>query len=229
LGSVGYNALYADRPTLCGGCPGELICVWEEFDSMNVEPATGLLRAVVRAARSLDNGLHWSYAVCLTVPSLSSQRFPCVAPRIWHDSLYFVRYMTDEVAGFGSGPYGQGPITNNPIIVQSEFKSGFPMPGVAEAPPTNPIRHTISASPNPFRGRTVISYDLPKAGWISLRVCDAAGRIVRTLVKVRLEPGRYTVNWDGRAENGAPALPGIYFLNLTALGGFETRKLVLTR
>jgi hypothetical protein len=224
-GYVGYNALYADRPTLCGGLPGEFICVWEEFDSMNVEPATGLMRAVIRAARSLDNGLHWTGSTKLTEPSTASDRFPCVAPRIWHDSLFFTRYMTDQVAGFGIAPYEQGPITNNPIVVYSDSKSDFPMPSVAESPPTRPNRLTVSVNPNPFRGRTVVGYDLPMVGHVCLRICDVSGRTVATLVDGIQETGIYRRDWQ--VPPGTPN--GVFFLSLETAGHRESRKLILSR
>jgi len=124
-GGVGYNAVYACRPTLCEGADNEFVAVWEQFDSMNVEPATGLIRADIYAARSVDGGLTWGVGARLTDPGSDSKRYPSAAQKMHHDTVY-IRYEADQVAGFGIAPYAQGPITENPIIVQRFWKGALP-------------------------------------------------------------------------------------------------------
>jgi hypothetical protein len=38
-------------------------------------------------------------------------------------------------------------------------------------------------------------------------------------MKGALEPGRYSVQWNGLGEDGAPVRAGLYFVRLTAPGG----------
>jgi Concanavalin A-like lectin/glucanases superfamily/FG-GAP repeat/Secretion system C-terminal sorting domain len=52
--------------------------------------------------------------------------------------------------------------------------------------------------PNPFNPQTVIAYDLPETGQVTLRVYDAIGRLVSTLVNGEQTPGRYSVAFDAR-------------------------------
>lgn len=224
-GSVGYNSLYASRPTLCEGDPNELVCVWEEFDSTNVETVTGIMRAEIRGARSLDNGETWGNAVTITDPGTDSKRIPSVAPQMLNDTLW-IRYEDDQCSGYGIAPYAQGPITNNPIVVQRVHKTVFPT-GIAEGPRTTPSRLVSSAYPNPFYRGTVISYDLPRAGNVSLTIYDAAGRPVKSLVNGRANPGSFTASWDGRANDGASVASGIYFYTLVTENSKLTHKLTL--
>ena len=223
-GSVGYNALYADRPTLCQGGPNEFECVWEGFDSLNFESTTGLLRSEIFYARSVDNGATWGPYHQLTERDSTSKRFPSVASRVWHDTC-FVRYEDDLCAGFGVE--GQGPITNNPIIVQ-RFWLGE-IHSIAEGKPAIRGTLTCAVSPSPFRGGTTISYDLPKSGNVRLSVCDVLGRTVRVLVNQTKSPGRYSAGWDGSGENGMLLPAGIYFSRLEAGAERLTRKLVIAR
>jgi hypothetical protein len=51
--------------------------------------------------------------------------------------------------------------------------------------------------PNPFNPTTNISFALPVAGFVSLRVFDALGRSVETLVNEFRSAGRYTVPFGG--------------------------------
>jgi hypothetical protein len=225
--AVGYNSLYASRPTLGEGDPNELVCIWEEFDSLNAEPTTSLLRAEIRGARSLDNGETWGNPVTITDPGTSSKRIPSIAPKIYNDTIW-VRYEDDQCAGYGIAPYAQGPITNNPIIVHRMVKTVFPATGaVAENPIPTPSRLASSAYPNPFYRGTVISYDLPRAGNVSLTVYDAAGRPVKTLVNGHASPGSFTASWDGRSNDGTSVASGIYFYTLATEGSKLTRKLTL--
>lgn len=68
-----------------------------------------------------------------------------------------------------------------------------------------------SAWPNPFRVRTVLSFDLPVAAAVGLRVFDIRGREVHTLAPRRLGAGPQQVDLDG-AGLGA----GTYVFHLTA-------------
>ena len=46
----------------------------------------------------------------------------------------------------------------------------------------HPVKFSLNASPNPFRDRTVIRFDLPVDAKVSLKVYDVLGREVSTLV-----------------------------------------------
>jgi hypothetical protein len=225
MGGVGYNSLYAGRPTLCQGAANELVAVWEAFDSMNVESQTALMRADIYAARSVDNGATWGPYVRLTDPDETSKRIPSIATHMIADTC-FVRYEQDLCSGYGIAPYAQGPITNNPIIVQRFWKGVLPV-GIEEGKTPTPSRLVCAAYPNPFRGGTVISYDLPRAGNVDLTVYDVAGRPVKTLVNTHASPGSFTASWDGRAANGAPVAAGVYFYTLVTENSKLTGKLTL--
>jgi len=222
MGGVSYNSLYANRPTLGEGEPGELVCVWEEFDSMNVESLTGCLRGEIREALSLDNGETWGNARTITDPGTDSKRFPAVATRMYNDTVW-IRYVADQVAGFGIAPYAQGPVTNNPVVVQ-RFRVGS---SVSDDGQRNPSVTTLVLAPNPLRMNSTVSYELPRAGNVRLSVCDAAGKMVRVLADGTAGPGRYSVCWDGRGGHGATLRAGVYFCNLETGGKRLTRKVVL--
>jgi hypothetical protein len=83
--------------------------------------------------------------------------------------------------------------------------------------------------PNPFLGRTTISYALPRASDMSLVIYDASGRRVRTLVQGRQQPGRYQAGWDGRDERGSAVSHGVYFCALRTGTVSLQQKLVLLR
>ena len=83
--------------------------------------------------------------------------------------------------------------------------------------------------PNPFNPTTRIAFGLAAQGRVSLRVYDAAGRLVRVLFEGSRPAGNYTELWDGRDSRGGAVASGIYFYRLQAGEFTETRKMVLTR
>ncbi|MFZ5433471.1 MAG: T9SS type A sorting domain-containing protein [Calditrichota bacterium] len=78
--------------------------------------------------------------------------------------------------------------------------------------------------PNPFNPETKIRFSLPENGLASLKVYDAIGRHVATLVNGQLSAGEHAVTFN--AEN----LPsGLYFYKLTAGGSSVTKKMILMK
>jgi hypothetical protein len=93
-----------------------------------------------------------------------------------------------------------------------------------------PRKPSLSACrPNPFRDRTQISYQLPSAGNVSLRVYDVTGRTVRTLQDGFQKPGAYSVNWDSKDSRGRLVPHGVYFYRLDTPGFREVKKAVVAR
>ena len=78
--------------------------------------------------------------------------------------------------------------------------------------------------PNPFNPRTTISYDVPLAVHVSVKVYDVFGREVATLVDDVQEPGTHSVDWD--ATNMAS---GVYFYKLQAGDFIATKKLTILK
>jgi hypothetical protein len=78
--------------------------------------------------------------------------------------------------------------------------------------------------PNPFNPSTVITYSVPSAGYVSLRVYDMLGRVVAEMVGSVQEAGRHSVTME------VPGLPsGVYVYELRAGGEVAVKKMILQR
>jgi thermitase len=66
--------------------------------------------------------------------------------------------------------------------------------------------------PNPFNPSTSISYQLSATSVVSLKIFDAIGREVATLVHGTKPPGQHIASWDARGYSS-----GVYFCRLQAL------------
>jgi hypothetical protein len=78
--------------------------------------------------------------------------------------------------------------------------------------------------PNPFNPTTTISFSLPSMSFVSLRVFDALGREMATLVNGERPAGNHTVQW-----NAAEFPSGVYFYRLQASSYIDTKKLILLK
>lgn len=88
----------------------------------------------------------------------------------------------------------------------------------------------LSGAPNPFNPRTVISFELPESAAVTLRVHDAAGRLVRVLVDGEIRAaGGHEAAWDGLDAGGRLLPTGVYVATIEAAGRRESVKLTLAK
>ena len=92
--------------------------------------------------------------------------------------------------------------------------------------------------PNPFNPNTVISYQLPVTGYVTLKVYDILGNEVATLVNEEQTAGSYEVEFNTNSHSGEvrnlPAgrqgLPsGVYFYQLKAGTFIEAKKMMMIK
>lgn len=84
-------------------------------------------------------------------------------------------------------------------------------------------------APNPFTPRTMLTYALPRSGYVRLVVHDAAGREIAALVSETQPAGWHAAAWDGRTRDGARAPAGVYYSRLEAAGEVRVQKMTLVR
>ncbi len=88
-----------------------------------------------------------------------------------------------------------------------------------------PSKYSLSQNyPNPFNPRTVVSFSLPVAGDVSLKVYDVRGREVQTLVNERMSAGTYEAAIDGSGLTS-----GVYFYRMQTRDFSETRRMLLLK
>jgi len=78
--------------------------------------------------------------------------------------------------------------------------------------------------PNPFNPSTVIKYQIPNDGLVSLKIYDITGQEVKTLINQEQSKGRYEINFD--ASNLSS---GVYFYRLTSGSYTKSMKMMLVK
>ena len=75
--------------------------------------------------------------------------------------------------------------------------------------------------PNPFNPSTIIQYQIPINGMVTLKVFDVLGREIRTLVHENKTAGSYSVNFDA-----SKLASGVYIYQLKAGNFVSTKKMM---
>jgi hypothetical protein len=86
--------------------------------------------------------------------------------------------------------------------------------------------------PNPFNPTTVIRYAIPLLHGnelVKLEVYNMLGQKVRTLIDEEKSAGFYTVDWDGKNEQGKPVTSGLYVYRIRAKRFVEVKKMLLLK
>jgi len=83
--------------------------------------------------------------------------------------------------------------------------------------------------PNPFNPSTTIKYQLAKSGATILRIYNTVGEEIRTLVHENQSAGKYTVNWNGKDNQGNAVASGLYILTLRSGEFQKSQQMILLK
>ncbi|HCA42818.1 MAG TPA: hypothetical protein DEP28_06145 [Bacteroidetes bacterium] len=169
---------------------------------------TGGIGNEVYYLRSINSGVTFDSAFKVST-SNSGAKQPSVATAmssvniIWQD----VRFgsLNEEI-------FYRKNLTGNPMNIrqiESEFPEGF----------------TLSQNyPNPFNPSTKISFALPSAGKVTLKVYDVTGKLISKILNDKFTSGNYEVTFN------ASNLPsGVYFYKLESNNYSESKKMILIK
>jgi len=87
----------------------------------------------------------------------------------------------------------------------------------------------VQNCPNPFNAATCISYQLAQPTFVTLKVYNLSGQLVKTLVKEEKPGGWHCVRWDGRDSSGRAVASGIYLCHFTAGDFSKVHKMLLLK
>jgi hypothetical protein len=151
------------------------------------------------------------------------------------DSLVY-----DDNAPWPSQPDGNGPTLSlispdldNALGENWASSIGYGTPGkindtfvnVDDTDKNLPTEYSLLQNyPNPFNPSTTISYSLPKASNVSLKVYDIIGNEVATLVNEFKAPGNYQIKFDASRLSS-----GVYFYRIQTEYFTSSKKLILLK
>jgi Secretion system C-terminal sorting domain len=125
-------------------------------------------------------------------------------------SSYYNSYSYDNSWADTYGYYSNQKLKNNNVSL-----------GIAKEIPTE---YKIENYPNPFNPTTLISYQLPQDGYVTLKVYDILGKEIATLVNENKTAGYYKVNFDASRLTS-----GVYIYRISSNNFSLSKKMLLTK
>ena len=179
------------------GFTGYCTCKWIEGTNTCYISANAGASGVVK--KSTDRGLTWTTMTTSGLTGITHMEFKRV----------------------GTTVYGFAATASGAILKVTDV--------VTEVTPINsiiPNEFELSQNyPNPFNPTTTINFSIPKASNVSLKVFDALGKEVATLVNEFKGAGNYSTNFT--AASGLTS--GVYFYTISAGEFTSTKKLMLVK
>jgi len=81
-------------------------------------------------------------------------------------------------------------------------------------------------NPNSFFGNADIEYSIPKGGYVSLRIYNLSGQLIRDLIDKKQKSGYYKVHFDGKDNKGEVLKSGVYFYKMDILNYSCTKRMI---
>jgi hypothetical protein len=113
--------------------------------------------------------------------------------------------------------------------LEAFYKIGFGFVTAVEPTASPAMGRMLRNYPNPFNPRTTVEFTMSRDATASLRVYDARGRLVSTLLESYITAGKHSVTWNGRNDAGVSVGSGVYFIRLQAGGQYLSRTVNLLK
>ncbi len=129
-----------------------------------------------------------------------------------------------EVVDYTTGPYLRAQLNNGEEVVLHPLLN--PVVDVKESiEKLLPNKFILEQNyPNPFNPATVISFSIPKSGFVELNVYNTLGEMVAELIHKNMEVGNYQINFDA-----SKLTSGIYFYSISVNGFTQVKKMNLIK
>ena len=143
---------------------------------------------------------------------------------------YYDTYFGPSNTGY-HGAWNVYPYYSSGKFVVSDMQTGLWVfkfsntSGIQQTGGEIPVSFSLNQNyPNPFNPTTKFTFELPKAGNISIKIFDATGKVVENMFEGYQMAGKYTADF-----NASKLASGVYFYSLTTEEFRQTRKMVVTK
>ncbi len=127
--------------------------------------------------------------------------------------------------------YWPGEVHTTVTVTEVDQLINVNQSGEPSAVDLTPSRFALhQCYPNPFNPSTTISYELPQAGEVTLKLYDVSGSLITTLKNGVVEAaGLNSVVWNGTDDSGKTVSAGVYFCNLKSGSHVATVRMVMVK
>ncbi len=126
-------------------------------------------------------------------------------------------------------PYSSSNYPSDHLGVITVFKKNITNAGSNVLDQTLKNIELYQNYPNPFNPTTTISYYVPQAQNVTLKIYNSLGQTIRNLVSENQHAGLKNVVWNGRDDHSFPVASGVYLVQLNGNGVTKTQKIFLMK
>jgi len=191
-----------------------------------IEPMTGsfVVRDVNLTSVVMKNGaLQASAAFCCLTRDNEKHKGP--------GPMVVMAYYTNASLRtlFDSAPMGRSMVT---VTLEGTLSTGGKLVGdvtlLIKKEPDG--QQSVSVSPNPFNPQATMSLYMPERGTARVRLYDASGRLVRTLMDDSdAAAGYHYLTLDGRTSTGAKMASGVYYYRVETSAGMTRGQVTIMK
>ncbi len=110
-------------------------------------------------------------------------------------------------------------------LKQIDLDGCFEYSEIVEVNVETPLAFSVEQNfPNPFNPKTKISYQIPEASFVTLKIYNSIGQLITNLVNENQQAGKYEVSFNGSLLNS-----GIYYYTIQSGSFLQTRKMLLLK
>ena len=153
-----------------------------------------------------------------------SDSSPCIGKGV--ERLRVDGHMYACPAGCYLGNRRPTPVKSRPDLGAVEHRLGYAdLTGFFVNDELTPREYALEQNyPNPFNPTTTIQFSIPDAEFVTLKVYNAQGKEVATLVSETMTPGNYATTWDA-----TKFASGVYYYKIKAGNYTDVKKLILLK
>jgi hypothetical protein len=176
---------------------------------------------------STNNGASWSVPFRATnnTGPLRDYRYVAIAPSNSYDLAgpnHYLHLISQSDSIPGSNVNGAPASTAQMVYIKVSYNDPIGIQPISNEVPTG--FQLMQNYPNPFNPTTKIRFAMPVSGFTTLKLYDATGKEVSTLLSQNVAAG--TFEYELKANN----LPsGVYFYKLESGNFVDTKKMVLVK
>ena len=195
------------------------------FHAFRIEPMRGsfVVRDMNLTSVVMKNGaLQASAAYCCLTRDVERERSGRMVVQ-----AYFTSASLRPL--FASAPVGRSMVT---VTVEGTLATGGKVVGdvTFQIKKEAEGSQSVSVSPNPFNPQATMSLYLPERGSARVRLYDASGRLVRTLMdESDAAAGYHALTLDGRSSTGAKLASGVYYYRVETSAGMARGQCVIMK
>ncbi len=230
LAARGNDLVVGGNFTMAGSIPANNIAIWDgtQWSTLG-DGLNGPVRDILVSGSDIYVGGQFTEAggnITYSIARWDGTSWHPLGSGINQSNNFAAIATVNSLLASPDGLYAGGQFTHagdkysNMIALYTDFTTG-----IKTESSIPPEKYSLSQNyPNPFNPSTNIDFSIPRQELVQLKIYDAIGEEIVTLIDGVMNQGNYSIKFDARN-----LASGIYFYKLRSGNFYKVKKMVLTK